>query len=333
MNNEMLPSRLEQSSHIILSSVAITVALIYTRSILVPFILAVCAYIVLSSAINFVDRKIKLPGWLTMSLVVGFFLLCTFSLVYSIVASIEQFVSEAYRYREKVSLIVEQAANYAGKLGFEVDAQALKLYLSEFPILELAKNITGNVIGITGNVFLIAIIVLFMLMGRGKNQVRSNLVGEIQLNISRYLATKAVMSLATGALFGTTLAFFRVDLTLMFAILAVLLNFIPSIGSIISVVLPVPVVLLQYGFGWELVVIAGIGALINFIIGNIIEPKLMGESLDLHPVTIILFLLFWGLVWGPIGMFLAVPITAILKIVLSRIPATREVSELLAGRI
>ncbi len=119
----------------------------------------------------------------------------------------------------------------------------------------------------------------------------------------------------------------------MFAILTVLLNFIPNFGSVIATLLPIPVLLLQYGLGWQTMTVITLLFAIQFCIGNLVEPKMMGESLDLHPVTILLFLMFWGLVWGLPGMFLAVPITAILKIILSRIETTLPLSELLAGRL
>jgi len=109
--------------------------------------------------------------------------------------------------------------------------------------------------------------------------------------------------------------------------------FIPTIGSIVATVIPAPVVLLQFGFGWQLWIILAVSMAIQFTIGNVVEPKLLGERMDLHPITVLLFLMFWGLVWGLPGMFLAVPITAVLKIILSRIDTTEPLAELMAGRI
>ncbi|MBN2224201.1 MAG: AI-2E family transporter, partial [Deltaproteobacteria bacterium] len=100
-----------------------------------------------------------------------------------------------------------------------------------------------------------------------------------------------------------------------------------------ATLIPVPVILLQFGFCWRLWVVLAVSMVIQFTIGNIIEPKLMGERMDLHPITLLLFLMFWGLVWGIPGMFLAVPITAVLKIVLGRIETTQPLAELMAGRI
>lgn len=165
------------------------------------------------------------------------------------------------------------------------------------------------------------------------NRGSSKLMDDIQSRVAIYLSVKFLTSVVTGLLVGIVLSVMGVDLALMFAILTVLLNFIPSIGSIIATLLPIPVLLLQFGFGWEFYVVLGITGAIQFTIGNIIEPKFIGESLDLHPVTVLMSLMFWGLVWGIPGMFLSLPITATLKIVLAEIDSTKTFSELLAGRV
>ena len=141
------------------------------------------------------------------------------------------------------------------------------------------------------------------------------------------------MSLATGLLSGIIFTVFGVELALMFAILTVLFNFIPNVGSLIAMALPIPVLFLQFGIGWEFFAVLILCSLTQMLIGNVIEPKWMGDSMDLHPITVLIGLMFWGLVWGIPGMFLAVPITAIIKIILARLEPTRGIAELLAGRI
>jgi len=175
--------------------------------------------------------------------------------------------------------------------------------------------------------------VLFLIAGEPQQRIKNKLYNAIQVKISQYVATKTMSSLATGLLVGIVLKAFNVELAFMFAVLTVLLNFIPSLGSIVATLIPLPVLLLQFGFTGPLFVVLGLSSLIQFSVGNIIEPKIMGESMDLHPVAVLVFLIFWGLVWGVAGMFLAVPITAVLKIALSRIKTTAPIAELLAGRL
>ena len=119
---------------------------------------------------------------------------------------------------------------------------------------------------------------------------------------------------------------------MVFGLFAFLLNFVPSVGSIISTVLPLPIVLVgDYSVAIQILAIALPGA-IQFIIGNVIEPRMLGDSMDLHPVTILLSLIFWGMIWGVVGTLLATPITAVVRILLEKGELTRPVAELMAGR-
>ena len=122
-------------------------------------------------------------------------------------------------------------------------------------------------------------------------------------------------------------------MALSFGVLAFLLNFIPNIGPIVASLLPIPLILLDPSGNivWMVAVITATST-IQLISGNVVEPKLMGNSSDLHPVTILLGLMFWGMMWGIIGMFLATPITAAIKIVMERFEPTRQVANLMAGR-
>ena len=102
-----------------------------------------------------------------------------------------------------------------------------------------------------------------------------------------------------------------------------ILNFIPNVGGIIASALPIPVVLLQYGVGWQFYLVLIFNMIFQFLIGNIIEPKVLGRFDGVTSHRHFGFAMFWGLVWGPIGMFLAVPITAIMRIIFARIDVTR----------
>ena len=118
----------------------------------------------------------------------------------------------------------------------------------------------------------------------------------------------------------------------MFGLLTIVFNFIPTIGSIVATLLPVPIVFLQSDSFALSAAAIGIPALIQFYIGNILEPKMMGQNLDLHPVTILLSLLLWGSIWKIPGMFLATPLTVIIKIIFEENSNTKFISEIMAGR-
>jgi AI-2 transport protein TqsA len=151
--------------------------------------------------------------------------------------------------------------------------------------------------------------------------------------MGRAAGTKFVLSATTGLLVGIILAAFGLELALVFGVMAFLLNFIPSVGSIVATLLPLPVALLQFDNPLMVAAVILFPGALQVTIGNFIEPLVMGEGLDLHPVTIIMGLIFWGLLWGVVGMLLAAPIMAILRIVFARVEITRPVAELLAGRL
>jgi AI-2 transport protein TqsA len=175
---------------------------------------------------------------------------------------------------------------------------------------------------------------MFLLIGGMQTGTSGGVWGEAELRIKRYIATKAASSFATGFLVGLVLLLLDVPLALAFGLFAFLLNFIPSIGSIVATLLPLPVVVVTPEIGTATAVAAiVVPGLIQITIGNFIEPTVMGESLDMHPVAILLSLILWGMLWGVVGMILSVPIMAVVKIVCERFQGSRPVSDLLAGRM
>lgn len=140
---------------------------------------------------------------------------------------------------------------------------------------------------------------------------------DITQQIQRYIATKFLISLLTGIVVGIILWIFNVDFTIVWAVMAFFLNFIPNIGSIIAIILPTVMTLIQYESVGYTVLVAGIITLVQNIIGNLLEPKILGDKLGLNPLVILVSLLVWGYIWGIAGMFLSVPLTAVVKIIIS----------------
>lgn len=186
------------------------------------------------------------------------------------------------------------------------------------------------------SIIFVSIFVIFLLSGRDPRLVRKGIYMDIEQKIRRYILTKVAISAVTGLLVWFTLERLGLPLASVFGILAFFLNFIPSIGSIISTMLPVPIAVAQFQATHDLmglILVILIPGMIQFIIGSLIDPKLMGEGLNLHPVTILLALSFWGLLWGIVGMFLAAPITAAIRIVLMQFDTLKPVGMLLAGKV
>ena len=195
------------------------------------------------------------------------------------------------------------------------------------------RGTAGTVVGLLTTGGLVAIFVVYLLAGRRPAELRTGFYAEIDAKVQRYIVTKVAVSATTGTLVGLILWLFGLELALVFGVAAFLLNFIPSVGSIVATLLPLPIALIQYESIWPIIGVLALPGAVQITIGNGVEPILLGESLDLHPVVVLLALIFWGMLWGVVGMLLAAPITAILRIVLARIETTRPVAEILAGRL
>lgn len=201
-------------------------------------------------------------------------------------------------------------------------------------LFNLLQDAWRLVVGVIWNTIFVTIFVIFLLSGRNPRAVRSKLYHDIDQKIRRYIVTKLGVSAFTGLFVWFALNHLGLELAEVFGILAFLLNFIPSIGSIISTFLPLPIAMAQFqGDVGTIVLVMLIPGVVQLIMGNVVEPKLMGGGLNLHPITILLALSFWGLLWGVIGMFLAAPITAVIRIVLMQFDSLRPLGELLTGKL
>lgn len=147
-------------------------------------------------------------------------------------------------------------------------------------------------------------------------------------DIQKYLAIKTVASSTTGFLAAISCYFFKVDFPLLWGLVAFLFNYVPAIGSIVAAIPPVLLALILHGF-WPGFGVLACYLVINFTIGNFLEPIFMGERFGLSTVVVISSVLFWGFVWGPVGMLLAVPLTMIVKVMLDNSIEFRWISALM----
>ena len=149
--------------------------------------------------------------------------------------------------------------------------------------------------------------------------------------IQHYLGIKTIVSLVTGFLIFLWVLFLGVDFPLLWGLLAFLLNYIPSLGSILASIPATMITLIEFGPGKALMVIFGY-LVVNLVLGNFVEPHLMGRQFGLSTLVVFLSLVFWGWVWGPIGMLLSVPLTMILKIMLEHTEDLSWVARLISAR-
>ena len=316
---------------VLLTFVVLTTALQSMKSILVPFVFSLFLYFSVSPITSYLRRQLRIPKVVTLFMVFAMLVVSLTIVVAFLSDSLKTFIQSSGAYQLQLLKLLDNFSMWIADYGYEIDLSVVRQYLLELPILQWLTNFSGGIVGIVGNLVLIIIFTFFLIIGKETGE-KSILDEGVQRNITRYIMTKFLLSSVTGTLVGIVLLLFDVQLAFMFAALTFFLNFIPNVGSIIATLLPLPVILLQFGYGIPFIVIISLTSAIQLVVGNIIDPKLMGDNLGLHPVVILLSLLFWGFVWGVPGMFLSVPMTAIIKLLLSRVPITEPISQILEGK-
>lgn len=325
-------SKLITFSLFIIALVAFAFALNFTKPIMIPFVLALLIRILIDPIIDFQIKNLRVHRivavFVSLLLIVFLFII----IVPFIVGSVATFLGSADDYNAKVLLLLDIIISELQKFEIQINREVIRDSFLSLPFLDWASAILSNSANIISKFFLVVIITLFLLLGR-KSKETSKEWDQIIDNVKKYIFTKFITSTATGILTGLIYWFLGLELALIFGTMTFLLNFIPVLGSVIAVIIPLPVALLQYNDPTFIVYVILFPTIVHIIIGNIIEPKIFGEAFGLHPITIILSLIFWGMIWGMMGVLLAAPITAIIKIAFEKFQATLPFAKLLEGNI
>lgn len=316
----------------ILSGAALTAFLVYTRVVLMPFVIAYFIYMLLNTAAAYMKEKWNIPTYLGLLGTVLLFVCFSVLSIFFVSGSIESFIQGADAYASTVNGTIDWFIETAQKMGIVLNSEILINYFNNMQVFQMLKTMGGNIVSIFTNATLVCLFVIFIFMSSSSADEKTNLASNIEKQISYYLMIKIFVSLLTAL--GTWIALSLVgsELALMLAFITFALNFIPNIGPFVSTMLPAPVLFLQYGLDWHLILALILLTSIHFVIGNILETKWLGKGMDLNPVVVIACLIFWALVWGVMGALLAVPLTSIAKIIFERYEPTRPLASILAGR-
>jgi len=337
-----------QGNKVIAASLVIIVIFIggvvlrLAKPVLFPFFLAIFLSFILYPVLDFLNR-IHIPKAFS----VIFLLIITFFIIYLLGAlffsSGKAFASEFPKYGQKISSILTtlQQKFKLTSFNWETVDWIGKLDINKIGGFFLSS--LGPFFSFMSNLFLIFIFLVFILAGRGRTKIKIknsfdssrasiiiDVIQNIDSQIQRYLAIKTVVSLITGILATIVLMIFGVDFAIVFGFFTFLLNYIPTVGSVIATLLPLIIAVFQFDTLWTAFWIFLLLGSIQMTIGSFIEPKLMGKGLGLSPLVVLFFLFFWGWLWGIPGMILAVPMAAIIKIVCSNIPTLNFVGELMS---
>ena len=294
-----------------------------------PFLVAVLLSILVAPLVLWLERRrVPAPIAVTIALVLMFGVLAAFGgLLTTAFAGYEEALPG---YRDAMTERSQSLFRWATDHGLKIEATELNDLLHPERLFELSMDFLGGMVGAASNTALVLLTMMFVLLEATTFPKKLRAVidnpkddlhdwGSMLLEIQRYLLIKTLVSLVTGATATLMLWVLGVDFPLLWGMVAFLLNFIPTVGSIIASVPAILIALVQPDLGLGVAAVVAFGyVVINTLYGNIIEPQLMGRRLGLSPLVVFVSLAFWFWVWGPLGGLLSVPLTIVVRLVLER---------------
>ena len=307
-------------------------------SILVPFLLSMFIAIICAPPLFWMQRKGVPNALAVLSILVGIIVIGLLLAAF-VGTSVNDFSKALPVYEKRLADITAAVVSWLNNLGLQISGPVLTDYFDPGKAMKMAANTLAGLSGLLTNAFMILLTVIFiMLEASGFPQKLQKALGgseksldrfrDFTESVNRYLALKTLFSLATGITIWVFLAIIGVDFAMLWGLVAFLLNYVPSIGSIIAAIPAILLALIQLGVGPALLTCLGY-AVANVVFGSILEPKFMGRGLGLSTLVVFLSLVFWGWVLGPVGMVLSVPLTMIVKIAMESHEDTQWIAVML----
>ena len=307
--------------------------------LITPVLIALALAIILTPALNYLQSK-------GLNKVVSLFLILfvvSLPLLYIsnyMANELREFASNYHNIKEQLYQRIRLVIEFLSHYGITLQAENIKEFLQDSDISGMFKKLLSQANTQLSNTFIIILMLFFMVLESQyfhkkmlkiaqESNLESTTFTNIIENIQGYFRLKVLTSFITAVLVFGVLWFFHIHYYALLAFLAFLLNFIPVIGSIFAAVPAVILAFLEYGV--ESMAWVGLWyLLINIIIGNIVEPRIMGKGFGFSPVAIFLSMNFWGWMFGPTGMILSVPLTMVLYFLFSQYQETKWIALLLS---
>lgn len=320
--------------------VVVVAGIISAKSIIIPFLLAAFLAIICAPPLYWLRIK-GIPRLVSILLLVLMVMALETAVAGLISRSMAEFSRSLPLYQERLTGIIKDLIHWAAGHGVEVTEKIIMDQFDPGKLMKLAASMLNNLFSVLTNTFMIMLTFAFILLEatgfpdkvRAMSKAADASLQEyakIIKGVNRYLGLKVLTSLATGTIISIGLLIIGVDFAIMWGVVAFLLNFIPTIGSIIAAVPPMLLALVQIGPTASLTT-AVLYIVTNISIGNILEPRIMGSGVGLSALVIFISMLFWGWVLGPVGMLLSVPLTMTLKIALAGNSKTSHIALLLGS--
>jgi len=326
--------------------IAVITLLTLAQEILIPLILAMVIWFIIKEIRDFIDKvdwiKNNIPKWLrsSFSSLIVFSILGLFISI--LAANINELKNALPLYESNIShatILINQTFNINLSSVFTD-------YLVDFDFSQIIKDIISEITSIFGTLFMVLIYILFLFLEESvssnklsfiytsetKHIKAKSLLADIDKSIGNYIALKTLVSIIAGVSSYIIISLLGVDSPFFWAFLISLLNFVPVVGALVGVVFPTIIALLQFGEIEPALLVLFLVGTTQIIVGNIIEPKIVGKSLNVSSLIIILSLAIWGSIWGIFGMVVSVPITVIMIIIFSRFESTKNIAIILSEK-
>ncbi len=308
------------------------------EAILVPFLLSMFIAIIAAPPMFWLKDR-GLPTGLALLVVLACIVIVVTLIAILVGTSINDFSKDLPVYQQRIKEDFSDLIHVLDRFGITLPDEILLDSLDPGAIMGLAASLLTSLSGLLTNAFFILLTATFILLEASSfpTKLRSlfdkpessiSQFSKLTENIKRYLAMKSIVSLLTGIIITGWLAIIGVEYPILWGLLAFLFNYVPNIGSIIAAVPAIMIAFVQSGVGLATSALVGY-LVVNIVVGNMIEPKVMGRSLGLSTLVVFLSLVFWGWVLGPVGMLLSVPLTMVVKIALESYDQTHWIAVLM----
>ena len=323
---------------------SLIVILVQGQDLLIPFILALIIWFIIKetrdqlSKVKFVKQKVPFG---LRSLISALFVFSILGLVIKMLSVNISLLSDLLpQYSDNAQHIIEMLNK---QFGINIE-ETFDGFYENFDFQSIVGTLLSSITSVFSNTFMILLYMLFLFLEeftfikkikavypqKERFERVDSLLKKIDKSIGSYLLLKTLVSVLTGVLSYIAMLIIGVDAALFWAFLIFLLNYIPTIGSLLGTLFPATFALMQFGDLMPFFAVLAAVGIIQVIVGNIIEPKIMGNSLNISALVVILTLSFWGLIWGVIGMILSVPITVIIIIICAEFPKTKFIAVMLS---
>jgi predicted PurR-regulated permease PerM len=315
-------------------------------STLTPILMALLLALLCLGPMRWLQRH-RVPDMLAVLLTFLTALVALFGVSLLVGDSIGEFNAAATTYQTRLETMVSDLEGWLGRIGLadmlDIEEGDLKQAVDSRSVLNLVREMLSGILSVLSNVFLVSFLLVFMLFEASNfpEKLRRALGGpaadlaeyrQILRSVNDYMVVKTGVSLLTGLAVGVMMHLLDIDFAVLWALVAFAFNFVPNIGSIIAAIPGVLLALIQYGPSTAGVVAGGYIA-VNLVVGNVLEPRLLGNRLGLSPLVVFVSLLLWSWVFGPFGMLISAPLTAIVKIVLENTRDYRAFAVLLGPAV